>query len=138
MPEPSPKVILVVEDDPVQRDLYVRVLESAGYTVIEAADSEAALSEVHRVRPHLVLMDVTLPGPSGWNATRQIKSHPETHRVPVLVVTGLVAQQDRDASFASGSDGYLEKPVQPRRLLEEVARILAATSGNRSSGGWST
>ncbi|MBA2669507.1 MAG: response regulator [Gemmatimonadetes bacterium] len=124
MQQSKAKVILIVEDDAEQRLLYTRVLESAGYRVVEAADSASALSQVHELRPDLVLMDVTLPGPSGWNATREIKSHPDTHRVPVLVVTGLVAQADRDASYASGSDGYLEKPVPPRRLLDEVARML--------------
>lgn len=130
MHHPDGKVILVVEDDAEQRFLYAQVLQGAGYRVVEAADSATALSQVHEVRPDLVLMDVTLPGPSGWNATREIKSHPETHRVPVLVVTGLVAQADRDASYASGSDGYLEKPVAPQRLLQEVARMLADTGGH--------
>lgn len=131
MPDTSPKVILVVEDDPEQRTLYARVLESAGYAVVEASDSESALAQVRAAKPHLVLMDVTLPGPSGWNATRDIKSDPDTHRVPVLVVTGRVSLSDRDASFASGSDGYLQKPVQPVRLLEEVARILRDTENAR-------
>ena len=121
-----PKLILVVEDDPQQRTLYARVLATAGYSVIEAEDSAAALEQVHIGRPDLVLMDVTLPGPSGWNATREIKSHPDTHRIPVLVVTGRVGLSDRDASFASGSDAFLEKPVLPQRLLEEVARLLSA------------
>ena len=120
----EPKVILVVEDDPQQRTLYARVLGTAGYRVIEAADSQEALERVHVSRPDLVLMDVTLPGPSGWNAPREIKSHPDTHRIPVLVVTGLVSFSDRDASFASGSDAYLQKPVLPQRLLEEVARLV--------------
>lgn len=119
-----PKLILVVEDDPQQRTLYARVLGSAGYRVIEAGSSEEALAQVHAGRPDLVLMDVTLPGPSGWNATREIKSHPDTHRIPVLMVTGRVGLSDRDASFASGSDAFLEKPVLPHRLLEEVARLL--------------
>lgn len=127
MPDSDGKVILVVEDDAEQRYLYSQVLQGAGYRVIEAADSATAVAQVHEVRPDLVLMDVTLPGPSGWNATREIKSHPATHRIPVLVVTGLVGQADRDASYASGSDGYLEKPVVPQRLLEEVARMLADT-----------
>ena len=122
-----PKLILVVEDDAEQRVLYARVLESAGYAVVEAGDSASALSQVRAARPDLVLMDVTLPGPSGWNATREIRSHPDTHRVPVLVVTGLVSLSDRDASYASGSDGYLQKPVQPGKLLEEVGRILRDT-----------
>lgn len=120
----QPKLILVVEDDPGQRDIYRRLLGHAGYSVIEAADSETAVAQVHARKPDLVLMDVTLPGPSGWNATREIKSHPDTHRTPVVVVTGLVGLSDRDASFASGGDAYLEKPVQPRVLLDEIARIL--------------
>lgn len=124
MVPPRRKVILVVEDDPQQRTLYARVLGRAGYEVLEAANSAEALAQVHAGHPDLVLMDVTLPGPSGWNATREIKSHPDTHRIPVLVVTGLVSFSDRDASFASGSDAYLEKPVLPQRLLEEVARLV--------------
>lgn len=129
MPDSDGKVILIVEDDAEQRFMYAQVLQGAGYRVVEAADSATAVSQVHEIRPDLVLMDVTLPGPSGWNATREIKSHPATHRVPVLVVTGLVAQADRDASYASGSDGYLEKPVAPQRLLQEVARMIAETGG---------
>lgn len=124
MSSTRPKVILVVEDDPQQRTLYARVLGMAGYQVLEAGNSSDALAQVHDHRPDLVLMDVTLPGPSGWNATREIKSHPETHRIPVLVITGRVGFSDRDASFASGSDAFLEKPVLPQRLLEEVARLL--------------
>ena len=128
MSSTRPKVILVVEDDPQQRTLYARVLGMAGYQVLEAGNSSDALAQVHDHRPDLVLMDVTLPGPSGWNATREIKSHPETHRIPVLVITGRVGFSDRDASFASGSDAFLEKPVLPQRLLEEVARLLKEQS----------
>src|SRR5688500_2483801 len=80
------RLILVVEDDPEQRTLYTRLLEGAGYDVIEAADSASGIERVHEARPDLVLMDVTLPGPSGWNATRELKSHPDTHRVPIVVV----------------------------------------------------
>lgn len=116
--------VLVVEDDANQRALYAEILRGAGYAVLEAADVASAIEAVHAHAPALVLMDVTLPGPSGWNATRHIKEHPDTHRIPVIVVTGRVSHGDRDASFASGGDSFLSKPVRPPELLVEVARLI--------------
>jgi CheY-like chemotaxis protein len=126
MPTRSPTrpIILVAEDNVEQRSLYVAILEAAGYGVLEAGDGAEAVDVARRDRPGLVLMDVTMPGTSGWNAVRTLKDDPATHEIPIIVVTGLANTWDRDASLASGCDEYLAKPVPPLRLLEEVRKFL--------------
>lgn len=121
---PSKPTILVAEDNADQRSLYVALLTGVGYRVLEASDGAEAVEIARRSQPGLVLMDVTMPGTSGWNAVRTLKQDPQTHMIPIIVVTGLASTWDRDASIASGCDEYLAKPVQPVRLLEEVRKFL--------------
>jgi CheY-like chemotaxis protein len=126
MPDTAPHVptIVVAEDNADQRSLYVALLTSVGYRVLEAADGSQAVDIVRRERPGLVLMDVTMPGTSGWNAVRTLKEDAETRDIPIIVVTGLASAWDRDASLAAGCDEYLAKPVPPVRLIEEVKKFL--------------
>lgn len=121
---PHGPTILVAEDSIEQRALYARILEGAGFHVLEAGDGAQAVDTVRRERPGLVLMDVTMPGTSGWNAVRVLKDDPDTRDVPIIVVTGLAGSWDRDASIAAGADEYLAKPVSPVRLLEEVRKFF--------------
>ena len=123
-PASHPPTIVVAEDNAEQRSLYVAVLTGVGYRVVEAADGAEAVEIVRRERPGLVLMDVTMPGTSGWNAVRTLKQDIETRAIPIIVVTGLASAWDRDASMASGCDEYLAKPVPPMRLIEEVKKFL--------------
>jgi len=126
MPSPAStaKTIVVAEDNAEQRSLYVALLTGVGYRVVEAADGTEAVEIVRRERPGLVLMDVTMPGTSGWNAVRTLKQDIDTRDIPIIVVTGLASSWDRDASMASGCDEYLAKPVPPVRLIEEVKKFL--------------
>ena len=124
-PAPATRTVLVADDNADQRALYVAILSHAGYTVIEACDGAEAIARARQDRPALIVMDVTMPGTSGWNAVRTVRNEVETRDIPVIVVTGLAGTRDRDASFAAGSDAYLSKPVSPRQLLEEVRRFLA-------------
>ena len=121
---PPAPTILVAEDSEEQRALYVDVLTQAGYRVLEAGDGAEAVASVQRERPGLILMDVTMPGTSGWNAVRALREDPATRDIPIIVVTGLSAPWDRDASIAAGCDLYLSKPVPPRLLLAEVGKFL--------------
>ena len=114
----------MADDNADQRRLYVDILSHAGYSVIEARDGVEAIARAREDHPALIVMDVTMPGTSGWNAVRAVRDQKETRDIPVIVVTGLAGTRDRDASFAAGSDAYLSKPVSPRRLLEEVRRFL--------------
>ena len=121
---PLGPTILIAEDSFDQRSLYAAILRAAGYQILEARDGDEAVAIARRERPGLVLMDVTMPGTSGWNAVRTLKEDPDTIGVPIIVVTGLAGSWDRDASLAAGADEYLAKPVAPRRLLEEVRKFL--------------
>jgi two-component system cell cycle response regulator DivK len=123
-PAPIGLFVLVAEDNVEQRALYAAILSGAGYRVLEAGDGAEAVDVARRERPGLVLMDVTMPGMSGWNAVRTLKEDPETRPIPIIVVTGLASAWDRDASLASGCDEYLAKPVSPVKLLEEVRKFL--------------
>ena len=118
------RTVLVADDNPDQRALYVEILSHAGFSVIEARDGVEAIARAREDRPALIVMDVTMPGTSGWNAVRAVRDQIETRDIPVIVVTGLAGIRDRDASFAAGSDAYLSKPVSPRDLLDEVRRFL--------------
>ena len=124
MSAPAAHTVLVADDNPDQRALYVDILTHAGFSVIQACDGEEAIARARQDRPALIIMDVTMPGTSGWNAVRAVREQLETRDIPVIVITGLAGTRDRDASFAAGSDAYLSKPVSPRRLLEEVRRFL--------------
>ena len=121
---PDGPTILVAEDSVEQRELYASILRNEGYVVLEAGDGDAAVEITRRMRPDLVLMDVTMPGTSGWNAMRLLKDDPETLSIPIIVITGLSDTWDRDASLAAGADEYLAKPLAPARLLEEVRKIV--------------
>ena len=121
--EPRPR-ILVAEDSDEQRALYSEILRAAGYDVIEASDGDHALEAARTERLDLVIMDVTMPGRSGWNVLRVLRDAPETMNLPVIVVTGLAETWDRDASIAAGADRYLAKPVAPAAMLSEIRAIL--------------
>jgi two-component system, cell cycle response regulator DivK len=123
---PESRTILVADDNDDQRALYVDLLTHAGFRVTEARDGAEAIERASADRPALILMDVTMPGTSGWNAVRALRERPETEAIPIIVITGLAGTRDRDASFAAGSDAYLSKPVLPLRLLEEVRKFLPA------------
>jgi two-component system, cell cycle response regulator DivK len=124
MPAPPGRTVLVADDNDDRRALYVDILSHAGFSVIEARDGVEAIARAREDRPALIVMDVTMPGTSGWNAVRAVRDQIETRDIPVIVVTGLAGTRDRDASFAAGSDAYLSKPVSPRDLLDEVRRFL--------------
>jgi two-component system, cell cycle response regulator DivK len=126
MSAPQGQIILVADDNADQRALYVDLLTYNGFRVVEARDGVEAIDLARAERPALILMDVTMPGTSGWNAVRALREQVETSTIPIIVITGLAQTRDRDASFAAGSDAYLSKPVAPRQLLEEVRRFLPA------------
>ncbi len=123
-PAPHGPTILIAEDNLEQRSLYAELLGGVGYRVLEASDGAEAVDVTRRERPGLVLMDVTMPGTSGWNAVRTLRDDVATRDIPIVVVTGLANSWDRDASIASGCDEYLAKPVPPVRLLEVVRKYL--------------
>ena len=116
--------ILLVEDHEDNRIVYRTVLEHFGYTVLEAHDGAEGVRRAREERPDLILMDISIPVMDGWEATRVLKADPETARIPVIALTAHALAEDRARATEAGCDGYLAKPVEPRRVVEEVRRVL--------------
>jgi len=124
-------MILVVDDDRVHRVVLERLLRREGYDVATAGDGQQALEELDRCRPHLVLLDIQMPRLDGYQVCRRIKSRPETRSTPVVLISGLSAQEDRKRGFQAGADDFLGKPVEVRELLGRVRSFMDDAPSSR-------
>jgi CheY-like chemotaxis protein len=118
-------VVLLVEDNEVNWEMLSRRLVRRGYEVQLATDGQAAVEMAKRVRPDLVLMDMSLPVMDGWEATRQIKADPDVRHIPVIALTAHAMASDREAALAAGCDDYDTKPIEFDRLSEKMTAALA-------------
>lgn len=119
------KKILVVEDVEYNRDLLVQLLED-DYETLTAVDGAAGIEAAARERPDLILMDLSLPGVDGWEATRRLKARPETAAIPVIALTAHAMQGDEERARACGCDDYLTKPIDEDQLFATLERHLGA------------
>ena len=124
------EMILLVEDNPVNRRLAEFLLRSQGYRVREAATAKQAFEMVKTERPALILMDLQLPGMDGLEATRKLKQDPTMRDVPIIAVTSYAMQGDRERAHEAGCVGYITKPIDKTTLIQEIATIL----GNNDRG----
>lgn len=120
----SAATILVVEDDPANRELVVDLLEAHGYQVCQAADGYTAIAMARTERPRLILMDLGLPGLDGVETTRRLKTDPALRCIPIVVVTAH-AHAGKPLAIAAGCDAYLSKPISGSILLDVVARLIS-------------
>ena len=119
----SPRV-LVVEDNALNLKLVRDVLQHAGYDVAAASTGELGVASAVSEPPDLVLLDLQLPGIDGHETLRRLRDGVLADGVPVVAVTALAMAEDRDRARSAGFDGYLEKPISPRSLPEQVERFL--------------
>ncbi len=119
-----PKVLLV-EDNEMNRDMLSRRLQRKGYDVVFAMDGNAAVSMASIEKPALILMDMSLPVMDGWEATRQIKSNPETQTIPVIALTAHAMAGDQEKALAAGCEDYDTKPVDFPRLLGKMEGLIS-------------
>ena len=120
----NPQRILVVEDNPKNLKLVRDVLEYSGYEVVAATSGEDGVRLAQETTPDLILMDLQLPGIDGAEALRRIRDADGEHHVPAVAVTAFAMSDDRDRAFASGFDGYVEKPISPRTLAQQVRDFI--------------
>src|ERR1051325_6105529 len=127
MPEPLRKHvarILIVEDSADNRLLMEELLASRGYQVQTAANADEADIAIETHPPDLILLDVIMPGRSGYELCRKLKDDPATRLIPVVIITGLANREDRGRGSESGADDFLNKPIFPEELFARVRSLL--------------
>jgi CheY-like chemotaxis protein len=116
--------ILVVEDNESSRDMLTRRLERRGYEVVTAPDGAHGISMAREQPPDLIVMDMSLPGMDGWEATRRLKSEVSTRAIPIVALTAHAMASDRKRAIDAGCDDFHTKPVDSENLLRSIEAFL--------------
>ena len=118
------KNILVVEDNENNMYLISFIIEKMGHRPIQARSGEEGIERAERERPDLILMDIQLPGIDGLETTRRIRASTTGINLPIIAITSFVMTGDRERLLAAGCNGYIEKPINPETIMEEIAAYL--------------
>jgi CheY-like chemotaxis protein len=134
MPETRARTVLVVDDDPAMLLLCRANLRESGLRVVEATSASEALEHVHADRPDLILLDIMMPGVSGWQVAAQLLGDHATDEIPIVFLTALSGTKQRLRAFELGAVGYITKPFDPATLGSTVVAVLdQIEQGERSS-----
>lgn len=120
-------LVLIVEDNPVNRDVLGRRLERRGFSIRFAEDALTGVAAAKELKPDVILMDIGLGEIDGWEATRMIKADPSTRAIPIIALTASAFESDREKSLAAGCCDFDTKPVDLPRLLSKMDRWLGKT-----------
>ncbi len=116
--------ILLVEDNEMNRDMLSRRLKRKDYNVVVAMDGAEGIKTTQSENPDLILMDISLPVMDGLEATRRLKADPATATIPVIALTAHAMVGDRKKALEAGCDDYDTKPIELKRLLKKIERLL--------------
>ena len=120
--------ILIVEDEPLFAKLLTIGLQRVGHTIVVVHDGSEVFACARDQAPDLILLDVMLPGMDGFQVLKQLKRHPATHHIPVLMLTGRSDGHSVIAGLDSGADAYLSKPIHFSDLFKRIPTVLARAS----------
>jgi len=123
--ESDTATVLLVEDTEDNRQMMRRLLELSGYQVVEATNGKEAVEAASRLRPHIILMDLSLPYLDGLAATRRIRGLPGLDKVPIVAVSAHDTADFHSEALAAGCDAYVTKPIDYSELEEVVGRLLS-------------
>lgn len=124
MTESKAPLILVVDDYQDAREMYAEYLRFSGFRVAEARNGNEALEQAFALNPDLILMDLSLPGMDGWEATRRLKADEQTRHIPIVALTGHALAGASEGARRAGCDSFVTKPCLPDDLVVEVRRML--------------
>lgn len=116
--------ILLVEDNEMNRDMLSRRLSRKGHQVVIAVDGAQGVKMASSEQPDLILMDMSLPGLDGWEATRQIRATPDIQAIPIIALTAHALSGDREKSLEAGCNEYETKPIDFPRLMTKIETLL--------------
>jgi putative two-component system response regulator len=128
MPHYRKSRILIIDDDPLNLKLLKARLALEGYETITAANGEEGLQKCLREKPDLILLDIMMPGISGFDVCGKLKALPETRSIPILFITSLSSPEDRKRGFAVGAADYITKPLDMKTLRNSVRNHLSKRS----------
>jgi CheY-like chemotaxis protein len=135
---PNGKHILIVDDYPDALDIWALYLRSLGYQVSTAGDGASAIAQAEQLLPDLIVLDLELPGISGFEAARHLRHNAATQDIPLIAATGYSHLRQLTMAREAGFDQVVVKPVDPDSLVEEIERLLdmtvAVRQPNHSSG----
>ena len=117
--------ILIVDDYPDALDVWGLYLRTAGFEVFVATDGPRAFDEAVRQKPDVIVMDLELPGKSGYEVAHDLKQRSDTRAIPLIAATGYSHAKQLDQALASGFDSVIVKPCDPESLVAEIRRILS-------------
>lgn len=126
--------LLIADDEDGIRSLVRMTLESDAYEIIEAADGTEALELARKHHPDLLLLDVMMPGVTGLEVCRMLKSDPGTAGITIVMLTARAQDSDREAGQAAGAESYFTKPFSPVALLRKVDEIFSSSSPPQGDG----
>ena len=118
------KKVLIVEDDPITRQVLQAAIAAAGYEVVVAVDANAALMEVQKKKPDIVMLDIGLPAGGGFTFLQRLKLFPALSSIPIVVVSGKERATTEPRAREAGTAAYLEKPVKPEEVLATIERFV--------------
>jgi two-component system, cell cycle response regulator DivK len=121
---PVQRKILVVEDNQDSRELVVKILKRKGYQMVEAADGEEALAKALSEKPHLILMDISIPKIDGAEVTRRLKNMEDFQNIPIVALTAHAMKGDREKMLEVGFEGYISKPINVHDFPGQVRDFL--------------
>ena len=127
------KTVLVVDADAAIRAMIRMALESNDYTVLEAGDTIAARRHLHTGKPDIMLLDWMLPGQSGYEFTRTLRSKPASNSIPVIMLTARDTEEEKIAALEAGADDYISKPFSIKEMLARIKAVLRRTSTESDS-----
>lgn len=120
------KTILIVDDTRTQLELITSILRQAGFNTIEASSSEDAKIKLGTARPDAIVLDVVLPGISGFEFCRELKQDPKTSTIPVILCSTKNGEMDRFWGLKQGASSYISKPVDPEELVRSLKFLVTS------------
>ena len=121
------KHILIVDDYPDALDIWSLYLRSLGYEVSTAFDGASAIAQAEQLLPDLIVLDLEMPGISGFEAVRRLRQNPATEDIPMIAATGYSHQRQLAMAREAGFDQVVVKPIDPDKLVDEIERLLDRT-----------